>query len=319
MVQPVAPSSTCACIVDPIVNSAPYQLISGACSAVANLARRVINFVSSIFTVIVNFFRSCFCGAAAATPPAAAVAATPAPAQRAAALAGPIPVAPTGVDVVQEGKAFLQPLLRAFQRDYPDFDLMPIMQNTGLAKAFLANLLVHDLVMLRQSLEGVQLPFMVTRGMNPTPITFIANILRLRASYDALDPAPGVTVVGNDDDDNNSVHNGSSVASSQGTDDDQEGSSSDEGTQLVSDAVRRHFVVKHLFIDVPEENSSDTIEEMVEEDVFDADPANSDSDANVFYAQLNTLAGRFANAGTNPDFSRAAEALRTEYIRLNRV
>ena len=316
MVQPVAPSSTCACIVDPIVNSAPYQLISGACSAIGSLAHRIMNFVSSIFAVIANFVRSCFCGAAAATPPAAA-AATPAPAPRAGALAGPIPVAPTGVNVAQEGKEFLRPLLRAFIVRFDEFDLMPIMQNAGLAKTFLANLLVHDLVMERASLEGIQLPFMVTRGMHPTPITFIASVVRLRASFEALDADTGVLAVGNDDDDNNSVHNGNSVTSSQGTDDDQQDSRSEEGPQLVTDAVLWQFVKKHLLIDVPAQNPSDSTEEVIEEDVFDANPDNADSDANVFYAQLNTLAGRFADPGTNPTFAAAAEALRVEYIRLN--
>ena len=186
MVQPAAPSSTCACIVDPIVNSGPYQLISGACSAVVSLAQRIINFVSSIFAVIANFVRSCICGAAAATPPASPASTTP-PAPRATGLFGAVPVPPPSVNVVEQGKEYLARLLEQYEHDYNPAELLARMRNGQAGNTWLANLLVYELVMITISLEGRPLPFMVERGIGASPLTFIASIQRLRAALAGLD------------------------------------------------------------------------------------------------------------------------------------
>lgn len=61
MVQPTTPTSCFSCITTPIVNSAPYQLISGGCSAISGLAQKIADFVTGIFITIVNFVKYCLC------------------------------------------------------------------------------------------------------------------------------------------------------------------------------------------------------------------------------------------------------------------
>ena len=291
MVQPVASTSTCACIVDPIVNSGPYQLISGACSAVVSLAQRIINFVSSIFAVIANFVRSCFCMASAAIPPAApaAAATTPAALPRAAPLAGPAPVAPAIVDVVVEGKTFLAHLVQEFEHNFAEGELHELMRNEAAAKAFLANLLAFALVIAPESFEDMQLPFMVTQEMrNLAPLTFISCAEELRPRFAALDPVPEADASGSDD---SSIGLGSSVEEAP-----------------IGEAVRQHFINRHL---------QNCLQDDRDRDLFDEGPRAIGSDANIFYAELNALAARIGNRFINPTFAAAAEATRAEYILIN--
>lgn len=295
MVQPTTPSSTCACIIDPIVNSAPYQLISGACSAIGSLAQRIATCVATIFTAIVNFVKSCICGAAEATPQAAAITATP---PRAAALAAPVPLAPVGVDVVEEGKLFLAQLFDQFEGNFEEGKPLDLMRSEEAGNAFLANLLVHDLVMDVASIEGQPVPFMVTRGMGYSPFTFINSIERLRTVFNELDPAVE-----------------SSTFLAHGTNDDSSTQSDleeDEVPPTVGETLRMLFVGRKLTIGLQDNRVIHSSGQELEQDVFDPNPDNSNSKPNVFYAQLNTLARNFINS--NPTFVAAANAFRAEYI-----
>lgn len=68
MIQPHSTTYCGSCILEPIRNSFPCQLISETCSVIGSLPQRVVKCVADVFIAIAKFVRSCFCGAEAVSP-----------------------------------------------------------------------------------------------------------------------------------------------------------------------------------------------------------------------------------------------------------
>ena len=252
---PTTSTANRAYFIDSNVTSSPYPQTSEPLSAVEGPA---------------NAATACGCPRTAATANAAAV-------------------SPTNVDDVEEGKTFLMHLVRRFEDNFEEDELLDILRNEDAGQSFLTNLLVHDLVMDPNPFDGLNLPFMVTRGMNSTSITFISRVEQLRAAFAELDLD----------------------LESHGTDDESNNDASEE-VVTVGEAVRQLFVDRHITIGVQNDSCIHSSSEGFDRDVFDTTPQNASSNANTFYARLKFLAERFA--AVNPTFTAAADAARQSYI-----
>ncbi|HEY5259572.1 MAG TPA: hypothetical protein VIJ46_02910, partial [Rhabdochlamydiaceae bacterium] len=180
--------SCCGCAIAPLLS---------ICSPIADLAQRIANIVSSLFTALAEFVKAWFCCPSPPIQPPLPTAVTvtpaaiiPSPAVPLSLAAPPIPIPePTPLEL---GKAFLH--ARILNQQVAPDDLMACMQDLEIARKFLAVLVVHDLVMDPDTVAEPLPPFVDSR-ISDTATTFISQILSLREKFAALSTLDRIEVV----------------------------------------------------------------------------------------------------------------------------